>query len=219
LTGAADRDHRFAMRDEPTCPRCGGPLVAPGLRSSAWTCPLHAAVAPLQPPEAVTAPALVAAARGSGVPLWAPWPLPPAWLVTGIRVAGDGRGPFRAAALAVSGPAPLGGVADLVLVAEEPGVGLGAHLAGLPGPDPGPGFDAGAPSAKVEVDGRPCALWEVAGEPDRSAFVGEAVGCWLWAVVWPETAGLVVQDQLSLLDLRDPGHSLDLPLGAPSPRI
>ena len=162
---------------------------------------------------------MVTAARASGVPVWVPWPLPPAWLVTGVRLAGDERGPARAVAVAVSGPAPLGGVADLVLVAEEPGVGLGAWFAGLDGADPGHGFDAGPPAAKVEVSGRPCALWEVAGAPDRSSFVGEASACWLWAVVWPETAGLVVHDQLALLDLRDPGHSLDLPFGAPSPRL
>jgi hypothetical protein len=207
------------MRAEPTCPRCGSPVTAPGLRASAWTCPWHGSVAPLQPVPPLTPQAVVAAARASGVPMWAPWPLPPAWLVTGVRLAGDERGPGRAAAVAVSGPAPLGGVADLVLVAEEPGVGLGARLAGLSGPDPGPGFDSGAPSAKVEAAGRPCALWEVAGAADRSAFVGEAAGCWLWAVVWPETAGLVVHDHLEMLDLRDPGHSLDLPFGAPSPRL
>jgi len=207
------------MREEPTCPRCGGPLTAPGLRSSAWTCPLHGAVAPLQPIAPPTTQALVAAARASGVPLWVPWPLPAAWLLTGVRLAGDDRGPARAAAIAVSGPAPLGGVADLVLVAEEPGVGLGARLAGLHGPDPGVGFDAGQPSAKVEVAGHPCAVWEVAGASDRSTFVGEASGCWLWAVVWPETAGLVVHDQLAILDVRDPGWSLDLPFGAPSPRL
>lgn len=207
------------MRAEPTCPRCGSELAAPGLRSSVWVCPLHGAVAPLQPIPQLTAQAVVAAVRASGVPVWAPWPLPAAWLVTGVRLAGDERGPARAVAVAVSGPAPLGGVADLVLVAEEPGVGLGARFAGLDGADPGRGFDAGPPAAKVEASGRPCALWEVAGVPDRSVFVGEAAACWLWAVVWPETAGLVVHDQLALVDLRDPGHSLDLPFGAPSPRL
>ncbi len=207
------------MRAEPTCPRCGSALAAPGLRSSVWACPLHGAVAPLQPIPPLTPQAVVTAARASGVPVWVPWPLPPAWLITGVRLAGDERGPARAVAVAVSGPAPLGGVADLVLVAEEPGVGLGAWFAGLDGADPGHGFDAGPPAAKVEVSGRPCALWEVAGAPDRSTFVGEASACWLWAVVWPETAGLVVHDQLALLDLRDPGHSLDLPFGAPSPRL
>ena len=54
---------------------------------------------------------------------------------------------------------------------------------------------------------------------DRVAYVGEALGYWLWAVLWPDTAGLVVQDHMSLVDLRDSGHPLDLPFGAPSPRL
>lgn len=44
--------------------------------------------------------------------------------------AGDERTGARATAVALAGPSPLGGPADLVLVAEEPGVGLGARLAG-----------------------------------------------------------------------------------------
>ena len=40
-------------------------------------------------------------------------------------------------ALACSGPTPFSdGPADVLLIAEEPGVGLGAHFAGLAGPDP-----------------------------------------------------------------------------------
>lgn len=72
-------------------------------------------------------------------PLWCPWPLPPGWTLTGVAYAGDDRTGVRATAVACAGPAPLGGgPADLVFVAEEPGVGLGTRLAGLTGPDPGP---------------------------------------------------------------------------------
>ena len=80
---------------------------------------------------------LRAAASTAGVPLWLPWPLPRGWLVTGVVTAGDERTGARATAVVCSGPAPLGGVAELVLVGEEMGVGLGARFAGLDGPDAG----------------------------------------------------------------------------------
>ena len=73
------------------------------------------------------------------MPLWCPWPLPPGWTVTGVAGPATSAPGVRATAVACSGPAPLGGgPADLVFVAEEPGVGLGTRFAGMPGPDPGP---------------------------------------------------------------------------------
>ena len=38
---------------------------------------------------------------------------------------------------------------------------------------------------------------------DVAAFVGEAKGLWLWALVWPASAGVLMYDSLTLLDLRD----------------
>ena len=75
--------------------------------------------------------------RGAAVPIWLPWPLPPGWLVTGFAGAGDERSGTRGCAVAVSGPNPVGGPGEMVLVSEELGVGLGARFAGLDGPDPG----------------------------------------------------------------------------------
>ena len=125
------------MRADPSCPRCAGRLQSPGLWSSDWVCDQHGAVAPLQPAVQPTAEALRQLASVSQVPVWCPWPLPKGWLVTGLAQAGDERTGARASAVACSGPAPLGGVGELVLIAEEPGIGLGAHLGGLEGPDPG----------------------------------------------------------------------------------
>ena len=79
--------------------------------------------------------------RTAGVPVWLPWPLPAGWLVTGFAGAGDERTGTRACAVALSGPNPLGGPAEMLVVAEEPGIGLGAALAGL---DRAPGSQ-GAP--------------------------------------------------------------------------
>lgn len=207
------------MRGEPTCPRCGALLHAPGLWSSAWVCDAHGAVHPLQPVVQPTAELAQTLATQSEVPVWLPWPLPRGWLVTGLLSAGDERTGARATAVACSGPAPLGGVGELVLVGEEPGVGLGARFAGLTGPDPGSVPDDQAPDAKVQAAGHSIALWALPGPSDRAVYVGEAAGCWLWAVLWPENAGFLLIDDFVLEDLRDAGHGLDLPFGALSPRL
>ena len=60
-----------------------------------------------------------------------------------------------------------------MLVAEEPGTGLGAGYAGLPWLDPGE-LVAGPSSAAVQAAGQRAALWEVPTSDDRAAFVGEA---------------------------------------------
>jgi hypothetical protein len=150
------------------------------------------------------------------VPIWVPWPLPTGWLVTGFADAGDDRSGALAVAVALSGPAPLGGPADLVLVAEEPGVGLGSCFAGQPGPDPGAAFGVSAPDAKVDIDGHPVSMWAVSTE-SAAAFAGEALAKWLWAVLWPSSAGILLIEELNLRDLRE--DDLDLPYGAFCPRL
>ena len=112
---------------------------------------------------------------------------------------------------------------ELVLVAEEPGLGLGNRFAGLSGPDPGPYLEAAlettAAHAKVRAGGWPIPLWSV-GTPvvDRSAYVGEARGVWLYAIAWPASAGYLFAEDLVLHDLAEwmPG---ELMFGAPSPYL
>ena len=207
------------MRPAPVCPRCGLEVHPPGVWSSAWTCERHGPVDPVQPSPTPSSEAVHGLARASGVPVWLPWPLPDGWVVTGTRQAGDERTGPRAVAVACSGPAPLGGMGELVLVAESPGVGLGAGLAGLDGLDPGAAVTSRAADAKVVVDGHPTALWSVEAPADRAVFVGEALGHWLWAVLWPGAAGYLVAEKLRLVDVREVGVSLDLPTGALSPRL
>jgi hypothetical protein len=201
---------------------------------SAWTCPEHGAVAPLHPPHPGTSEQVAHLSAHSTVPVWLPWPLPTGWLVTGIQHAGDDHSGPVASVVACSGPNPLAHhspdagdahqpVADLLLVAERPAVGLGASLAGLPQIDAGDSLSgalvAGGPQAKVQAAGHPAHLWHVPTEPDRAAYVGEAHGVWLWLIMWPPTAGAMVLESLHLLDARDPGHPLDIPTGALSPRL
>ena len=137
------------------------------------------------------------------VPVWLRWPMPGAWLVSGVAYAGDDRTGARATLLAASGGGPLGGPCDMVVVAEEPGIGLGARYAGLPGPDPGDGFDLGPPHAKVIAHDHPTPLWTLPAAEDCAAFVGEALGQWLWVIVWPAPAGVLLYDELELVDLRE----------------
>ncbi|WP_031224914.1 DUF6758 family protein [Streptomyces roseochromogenus] len=210
------------MRGEPSCPRCGGRVRAPGLFADSWQCDVHGTVYPLQPVIPPSVEALGAVVHRTHVPVWMPWPLPVGWLFTGVAYAGDDRSGGRATAVACSGPGPLGGPGELILVAEELGVGLGARYAGIDGPDPGPYMNIEKPpQAKVLAAGRPTPLWHVYRTPDdRAVFAGEALGMWLWAVMWPEQSGLLMYDELVLTDLRDAGAELDLvPYGALSPRL
>ena len=173
------------MKAAPACPRCFGPVHAPNAWSSAWRCDAHGDVLPLTAYRP-SSESLDLVRRQSAVPLWVLWPLPPGWLVTGFAQVGDDRSGGRAGVVALSGPSVSHGPADLLLVAEEPGVGLGAAYGGLGGPDPGDGVGSGPPNAKIDSDGRPTPLWLVAGGPaDRATYVGEARGDWLWLVAWP----------------------------------
>jgi hypothetical protein len=205
------------VRPEPTCPRCGGELRAPGLWSSAWQCANHGSVPPY---TVLTRGGLEAVEHVLGrakVPVWMAHGLSAGWVCTGLGYAGDDRDGARAVVTSLSGPSPLGGAADILLVAEEPGIGLGARYAGLPGPDPGMGCGSGAPDAKVEIAGHPTALWSMAVTNDCAAFVGEAKGLWLWVIVCPAAAGVVMYDSVTLEDLRDGYAEAELAFGSVSP--
>jgi hypothetical protein len=207
------------VRPEPTCPRCGGELRAPGLWASTWQCAQHGTVLPYTVIPRPGTDALTHVLAQAKVPVWGPHSLPPGWVIGGFACAGDDRDGARAVATCLTGPSPLGGAAELLLVSEEPGVGLGARHAGLGGPDPGAGFGEGPPDAKVEAAGHPTALWSLPTSQDCAAFVGEAKGLWLWALVWPATAGVLLYDSLELADLRDGYVEAELAFGSVSPRL
>jgi hypothetical protein len=179
---------------------------------------VHGQVYPLRTVQSLTPTGLGGLLRHAAVPVWLPWPLPLAWLVTGFAGAGDERTGVRGCVVALSGPNPVGGPAEMLLVSEELGVGLGAGFAGLDGPDPGSDFASGPPHALVRCGNHEFPLWHV-DAPDRAAFAGEAMGNWLWLILWPDAAGMLLVDPLELRDLRDPGQELDLPFGARSPRL
>jgi hypothetical protein len=151
----------------------------------------------------------------SRLPLWLPWPLPHAWVVSGIGYAGVGPHDARASLVACSGPSPVGGPADLLLIAEELGVGLGARFSGLDTSDAGEEVGAGQADVKPHVGGHPTPLWCVRRAPaGRAVYAGEADGRWLWLILYPETAGALMIEPLAIEDLRDLGHEVDvMPFG------
>lgn len=191
---------------------------------STWRCDGCGPVPPLHVPARVDGDvAAWVVGQAAGTPVWVPWPLPAGWLVTGLAWAGDERSRAGATVVALSGPAPVtAGPADVLLVAEEPGVGLGTHLAGLDGADPGrylpAGLDHEVPHAKVRADRWPTPLWAIGDRADRSAYVGEAQGLWLFAIAWPASAAYLFAEEWHLRDLGQ-GMPGDLVYGARSPYL
>jgi hypothetical protein len=208
-----------------SCPRCGGAVRPPGLAHSHWQCSTCGQVSPLHSAGQVNSALLadtVGRAAQCGLPVWCPWPLPTGWLVTGLGWVGDERSGTLATAVTCTGPTPLSdGPADLVLVAEDPGVGLGTGLAGIAGPDVGPALDTAfaEPShATIKVGGHTTPLWSVTAPDDRSAYAGEAKGRWIYAISWPAHAGYLLTEEVVLHDLAEWIPS-ELVFGAPSRRL
>ena len=204
-----------------SCPRCPDPLV------DAATCPTHGPVTPLwraaEPSYAAFA-ALLAA--GPGFPAYLPWPLGPDWRVSDAGVVTprlDGSGRPIASVTACSGTSELDGPVDVLVVSEEAGAGLGARVAGLPGVEPGREVGAGAPAVHVRIGPRAVALWPVStagtdGDLDRTVLVGVESGRWLWLVLRPAPAILLLRDDWILRDVSGVGPPLvELPFGGPVP--
>jgi len=161
-----------------------------------------------------------------GLPTWLPWPLPPGWGVTDFGcVGGEGQVP-RASFATTTGLTPKDGGVALTVVTEEPGVGLGAHLAGVPFSDPGRAAWDQPPAMRLRLESASVPLWPVptpshdTAEPilDRTVLAGEAQGRWLWLVVSPAEAVLGLVDRASLRDASGLGPELvAVTFGVPEP--
>lgn len=210
-------------RRPPVCPRCPAP-VAPTGRPGEWSCPDHGLVPPLWRPREATYDDFVEHLRtAASFPTLLPWPMIPGWSVTDFAVVGA-PGAGRAALTCTSGTSELDGPVDLIVVTEEAGTGLGARVAGLlPREDPGAEVGDGPPAVRVRVDRLTVPLWTVSisagdGDWDRSVLAGEADGRWLWVVLRPASAILLLHDDLILRDVSDLGPPLlELPFGGPAP--
>ena len=53
-----------------------------------------------------------------------------------------------------------------------------------------------------------------------AAYAGEALGCWVYVLLWPDSAGAMLLEGLELTDARELGHEIELlPTGALTPRL
>ena len=202
------------------CPRCGLPLTEVGSTSA---CPEHGPTSPLwRPHESSYAAFVEHLEEAAGFPTYLPWPMGPGWQVSDFGVVVEPGQRARASVCCVSGTSALDGPVDVLVVSEEPGTGLGARVAGLPGPDP---RDVGeGPSVvKVRADTAQVPLWAVstshsAPELDRAVLAGEAAGRWLWLVLRPASAMLLMRDELILRDASGMGATLvEVPFAGPPP--
>jgi hypothetical protein len=199
------------------CPRCATPVSRDD--SGRWWCDSDGHVAAVSPPVEPSVHSLLSHLSDVRSPTWLPWPMPAQWSLAGVCWVGDEDGGDQATVTACSGPDIISGVADLLIVCEEPAVGLGAYYADVPGLDVGAQVIGTPPALHVEVAGRATPLWWLGGQ-DRDVFVGEASGRWLWLIAWPATTGVVIRNGLQLVDLHDLTAQLEMiPLNGLSPRL
>lgn len=204
-------------------PRPGRPADAAPRDGAASWCPEHGRITPLWRPTDTSYEAFGQYLEtAAGLPTYLPWPISPGWRVSDFAaVAGDGR--TLATLACVSGTSPQDGPVDVLLVTEELGTGLGARCAAVPGLDPGPLPDHHAPAARVRVGRRSLPLWLVSPSQtptgaDRSVLIGELGGRWLWVVLKPASALLLLHDDWVLRDVSVDGPTLvDLTFAGPGP--
>jgi hypothetical protein len=212
-----DSEHRDRVADS-WCPRCGSDLIPPGLFDSSWRCGKHGQVPPLSIRAHVDEDLLDQVRGKSEVPVWLIDPAPVAWQLCGLALVGDPRGRINATAASYRGPAPLGGEGEWLIVAEEPGIGLGAAYAQSAATVGSAQLAAVSPS-KIQTSGRPTPLWVAPDAASHlSAYVGEAAGVWIWLISFPSDAGYALLENLSLSDARDL-RGVGFELGSVSTRL
>jgi hypothetical protein len=199
-----------------SCVRCSAPLVP---------CPEHGGQVALWRPEDEVSYDAFAEHLGKAqyFPTYLPWPLSPGWSVTDFATVADGTRDARATLTCTSGTSELDGPVDVMVVAEEAGTGLGARCAGSKYDDPGAEIGERPPTARVRIGRQSVNLWSVStstshGELDRSVLAGEAGGRWLWIVLRPASALLLMRDDWMLRDVSHDGPGLiELPFGGHRP--
>lgn len=202
------------------CPRCSTPVGDDG--RGGWSCPEHGSVRPLWRVEEASYDGFGEHLRAAaGFPTYLPWPMSPGWRVSDFASVGVPGRDAVASMTCVSGTSALDGPVDVFVVTEEPGVGLGARVAGLARDDPGAEIAQARPEVKVRLDHTQIGLWAVSTseldeEWDRSVLAGEAGGRWLWMVLRPASAILLLRDSWILRDVSGSGPELvEMPFGGP----
>ena len=214
-----------------SCPRCASPVTGEGL---SFACTVHGPIEPLWRPEQADYDSFAdLVGRSDDLPTYLPWPMSPGWSIADFGCVG-GPDRVRATVTTTVGTSALDGEVEVTIVSEEPGVGLGARCAGTTYDDPGPQISDGSPAIHVRAGGRTVPLWLVEDSHDemdlpsgdgpdhdvlaRAVFAGEADGRWLWLVMKPASAALLLQDDWLLADVTGFGpEALEMPFGGPRP--
>ncbi|WP_310962376.1 DUF6758 family protein [Nocardioides terrisoli] len=213
------------MALEASCPRCPLPVKE---GDGGFACGRHGRIVPLWRPRAAAYDAFAELiGRSAEVPTYLPWPMSPGWTIADFGCVGHPDGPATATVTTTVGTSDLDGPVEVTVVSEDPGVGLGARCAGSQHLDPGEQVGVGPPAVRVRAGGRSVPLWSVDIEEDpdaeddlltRSVFAGEAEGRWLWLVLRPASAALLLHDEWLLADITGFGpEALEMPFGGPRP--
>jgi hypothetical protein len=208
-----------------SCVRCSAPVLeTPGSPDASWSCPEHGATQALWRPVEATYEAFASQLVASGsFPTYLPWPMSPGWSVTDFARVSDAPGRTRATLTCTSGASELDGPVDAMLVAEEAGTGLGARCAGTRYDDPGGDIGHRPPTTRIRIGSLAVNLWDIStssadGEFDRSVLAGEASGRWLWIVLRPASALLLLRNDWILRDVSHLGPQLlEVPFGGHRP--
>jgi hypothetical protein len=203
-----------------------------------FACATHGRVDPLWRPHRADYDSFAElVSRSNDLPTYLPWPMSPGWSISDFGCVGS-AGKVRATVTTTVGTSDLDGDVEVTIVSEDPGVGLGARCAGTSYDDPGPQISNGPPSIHVRAGGRSVSMWLVDDLVDpprsddplaalsvteddllaRAVFVGEADGRWLWLVMRPASAALLLHDDWLLADVTGFGpEALEMPFGGRRP--
>lgn len=203
------------------CVRCGSPGLAD---AGEWICPEHGRGSALwRPGESSYDTFAQHLGAADGFPTYLPWPLSPGWRVSDFAFVGGSAGRAVATVACCSGVSDADGAIDALVVVEEPGTGLGGRVARLTGGDPGPEVAASAPLTRLRIGLQAVPMWSIStsdadAEFDRSVLAGEAAGRWLWLVLRPASAVLLLREEWTLRDAAGVGPPLvEVPFGGVGP--
>jgi hypothetical protein len=202
---------------------------ASSAQGNGWSCPEHGATPVLRRPDEASYDEFAAVLTAAGdFPTYLPWPMSPGWSVSDFAVVGEPeeRQSAKATLTCSSGTSALDGPVDVFVVSEESGTGLGSRCAGTIHVDPGPEIGVGPPTVRVRIGSQSVPLWSVSTvttvgsdlELDRSVVAGEAAGRWIWVVLRPASAILLLRDEWILRDVSEIGPPLlEMSFGGPGP--
>jgi hypothetical protein len=188
-----------------------------------YTCRKHGSIPPLWRPDVADYTSFAElVGRVGDLPIYLPWPMSPGWTIADFGCVATDKRPLATVTTTV-GTSDLDGPVEVTIVAEDTGVGLGARCAGTTYDDPGEQVGHGPHAVNVRAGGRTVPLWSVDPRDDddllaKSVFAGEAEGRWLWLVLRPATAPLLLRDEWLLADVTGFGpEALEMPFGGPRP--